>query len=106
MINQFLDAACDPSRRSILELLIPPDGEETPTAYELRAGEIARQIGLAPSTTSEHLHHLMNLHLVSSRKEGNIVYYCLRNRHLIRAFHELLQALSTHYATLDVASEG
>ena len=96
-IDRFLDAACDSSRRSILELLIPPDGQEAPETYELRAGEIAVKLGLAPSTTSEHLHHLLKLHLVSARKEGTTVYYRLRNRHLVLAFHELLKALENHY---------
>ena len=40
-INQFLDAACDESRRAILELLVPPMGQDSPDGYELRAGEIA-----------------------------------------------------------------
>ena len=96
-INQFLDAACDESRRSILELLLPPMGQDSPDGYELRAGEIAQQLGLANSTTSEHLHHLLNLHLVSARKEGTVIYYRLRNHHLVQAFHELLRALETHY---------
>lgn len=96
-IDRFLDAACDSSRRSILELLIPPDGQNTSDTYELRAGEIAARLGLAPSTTSEHLHQLLKLHLVSTRKEGNMVYYRLRNHHLVLAFHELIEALETHY---------
>ena len=96
-INQFLDAACDESRRAILELLVPPMGQDSPDGYELRAGEIAQQVGLANSTTSEHLHHLLNMHLVSARKEGTMFYYRLRNQHLVQAFHELLQALETHY---------
>src|SRR5713226_6492944 len=104
-INQFLDAACDESRRSILELLIPPNGEDSPGGYELYAGEIAQQLGLAPSTTSEHLHQLLNLHLVSARKEGTMIYYRLRNHHLVQAFHELLRALETHYHTHATPSE-
>ena len=99
-INQFLDAACDESRRAILELLVPPTGQDSPEGYELPAGEIAQQVGLARSTTSEHLHHLLNLHLVSARKEGKVIYYRLRNHHLVQAFHELLRALETHYHTL------
>ncbi|HLX57748.1 MAG TPA: helix-turn-helix transcriptional regulator [Ktedonobacteraceae bacterium] len=98
-IDKFLDAACDSSRRSILELLIPPNGQDSPDGYELRAGEIAHQLGLAPSTTSEHLHQLLKLQLVSARKEGTVVYYRLRNIHLVRAFHEMLKALETHYNT-------
>src|SRR6266702_2519886 len=98
-INQFLDAACDDSRRAILELLVPPTGQNSPDSYELRAGEIAQQLGLAQSTTSEHLHHLLNLHLVSARKDGTVIYYRLCNHHLVQAFHELLRALETHYHT-------
>ena len=98
-INQFLNAACDESRRAILELLVPPMGQDSPEGYELRAGEIAQRLGLARSTTSEHLRHLLNLHLVSARKEGTMIYYRLRNHHLVEAFHELLQALEAHYHT-------
>jgi len=104
-INQFLDAACDESRRAILELLVPPMGQDSPDGYELRAGEIAQQLGLAKSTTSEHLHHLLNLHLVSARKEGTVIYYRLRNHHLVQAFHELLRALETHYHTFGSPAE-
>jgi DNA-binding transcriptional ArsR family regulator len=104
-INQFLDAACDESRRAILELLVPPMGQDSPDRYELRAGEIAQQLGLAKSTTSEHLHHLLNLHLVRARKEGTMVYYRLRNHHLVQGFHELLRALETRYHTFGSPAE-
>jgi DNA-binding transcriptional ArsR family regulator len=104
-INQFLDAACDESRRAILELLVPPMGQDSPDGYELRVGEIAQQLGLANSTTSEHLHQLLNAHLVSARKEGTMVYYRLCNHHLVQGFHELLQALETHYHTFGSPAE-
>ena len=104
-INEFLDAACDSSRRAILELLVPPVGQDSPEAYELRAGEIAQRMGLSPSTTSEHLHHLLRLHLVSARKEGTTVYYRLRNHHLVQAFHELIRALESHYQAVDSPTE-
>lgn len=104
-INQFLDAACDSRRRFILELLVPPNGQDSPDRCELCVGEIADRLGLAPSTTSEHLHKLLKLHLVASRKEGTSVYYRLRNAHLVRAFHELLQALETHYSAPSHPSE-
>jgi DNA-binding transcriptional ArsR family regulator len=104
-INQFLDAACDESRRAILELLVPPDGQESPDGYELRAGEIAQKLGLARSTTSEHLRQLLNLQLVSTRREGTVIYYRLRNHHLVKAFHELLFALETHYNTFGSPTE-
>lgn len=104
-INEFLDAACDPSRRYILELLVPPQGQDSPKAHELSAGEIARQADLAPSTTSEHLRKLLDLHLLSARKEGTSIYYRLRNHQLVYAFHDLLEALDTHYTTYNSASE-
>ena len=104
-IDRFLDATCDSSRRSILELLIPPDGQGSSEMYELRAGEIATKLGLAPSTTSEHLHHLLKLHLVSARKEGTTVYYRLRNHHLVLAFQELLKALESHYQSQSSSPE-
>jgi DNA-binding transcriptional ArsR family regulator len=96
-INEFLNAACDDSRRAILELLIPPAGRNIPENYELRSGEIAKKIGLAKSTTSEHLKQLQNLRLVSARREGNSIYYRLRNYHLVLAFHEMLKAVEAHY---------
>lgn len=104
-INQFLEAACDSRRRFILELLVPPGEQDSPDKCELRAGEIASRLGLAPSTTSEHLHKLLKLHLVASRKEGTMVYYRLRNAHLVRAFHELLHALENHYSTPSLPTE-
>jgi DNA-binding transcriptional ArsR family regulator len=104
-INQFLDGACDESRRAILELLVPPPGQDSPDGYELRAGEIAQQLGLARSTTSEHLRQLLNLQLVSARREGTVIYYRLRNHHLVQAFHELLRALETHYQSFGSSTE-
>ncbi len=104
-INQFLDAACDESRRAILELLIPPKGQDSPEGYELRASDIAQELGLARSTTSEHLHHLLKLHLVSARREGTMIFYRLHNQHLVHAFHELVQALETHYSTQGSSSK-
>ena len=105
LIDQFLDAACDSSRRSILEMLIPPMGQDSPDGYELRAGEIARQLGLAPSTTSEHLRQLQRLQLLNTRKEGTMIYYRLCNHHLVQAFHELLLALETHYHSSGIPLE-
>jgi DNA-binding transcriptional ArsR family regulator len=104
-INQFLDAACHDSRRAILELLIPPGGRNVSEKFEMRSGEIAKKIGLAKSTTSEHLKQLQNLHLVSARREGNSTYYRLRNYHLVLAFHEMLKAVEVHYRNSDLRAE-
>src|SRR5579884_27961 len=104
-INQFLDAACDDSRRAILELLIPPGGKGSPQEYELRSGDIAKKLGLAKSTTSEHLKQLQKLRLVSARREGNNIYYRLRNYLLVLAFHEMLKAIETHYRNTGALAE-
>jgi DNA-binding transcriptional ArsR family regulator len=104
-INQFLDAACDPSRRYILELLLPLDRQDPHQTRELSAGEIARHVGLATSTISEHLRKLLDLHLLSARKEGSTIYYRLRNHQLVYVFHDLLQALETHSTTSSSTSE-
>ncbi|MBV9229950.1 MAG: helix-turn-helix transcriptional regulator [Chloroflexi bacterium] len=98
-VKQFLTAACDTSRRYILELLATAREADAPAPYELSAGAIAQRLCLAPSTTSEHLRHLEKAHLVVPRRDGNKIYYRLRNHDLQQAFRELIRALETHYQT-------
>lgn len=95
-VDKFLTTVCDTSRRYILELLALPD-EDGNTLQERRSGDIARAIGLSAATTSEHLRHLSRVGLVTSRREGNTVYYRLRNHKLVQAFHDLLDALDRDY---------
>jgi len=95
-INQFLDAACDSSRRTILELLVPVQGSD-PEIMERRSGDIAREIGLSPATTSEHLQVLAKVGLITARREGNSVFYRVRNYKLVQAFHTLIDALDHDY---------
>ena len=98
-VDRFLSVVCDTSRRYILELLsLPSDEDDDSTLPEKRSGDIAKAIGLAPATTSEHLRQLTKIGLVSSRKDGNVVYYRLRNRKLVQAFQDLLIALDKDYA--------
>ncbi len=95
-IDQFLSTVCDGSRRHILECLSGVD-EHTPLLLERSAGEIAQHLGLAASTTSEHLKELLQLHLLTARREGKKVYYRLRNRELVQAFHDMIASLEEHY---------
>ena len=97
-VDTFLDAVCDTSRRYILELLATQPGEGGEGMPEWRSGDIARALGLAPGTTSEHLRKLANNGLVTSRREANVVYYQLRNHKLVMAFQDLLEALDSDYA--------
>jgi DNA-binding transcriptional ArsR family regulator len=103
-VDTFLTVVCDTSRRYILELLAIPTASE-PDLPEKRSGDIARAINLSPATTSEHLKHLVTIGLVSSRREGNVVYYRLRNQTLVRAFQTLVKALDDNYALENTSRE-
>lgn len=97
-IDRFLDTVCDTRRRAIVELLAISSiiEEETPI-LEMRSGDIARAIGLSAATTSEHLRQLAQTGLLTSRRQGNTVYYSLCNHKLVQAFRDLLEALDTDY---------
>ena len=98
-VDNFLSLVCDTSRRYILELLAVPTDESNPALPERRSGDIARAISLSAATTSEHLRQLDRAGLVASRREGNTVYYRLRNQALVKAFQDLLLALDKDYQT-------
>jgi DNA-binding transcriptional ArsR family regulator len=95
-IEQFLSTVCDASRRHILECL-SVSAEREPALPERSVGEIASHLGLAISTTSEHLKALLQLHLLISRKEGKKTYYRLRNRELVQVFQGMITSLEDHY---------
>ncbi len=95
-IDQFLNAVCDSSRRRILKYLNRAS-EQVTEQPERSVGEIAEHMGLAISTTSEHLKQLQRMHLVSARKDGKKTYYQLANYELIATFHNLIISLEGHY---------
>ncbi len=97
-VDHFLSLVCDTSRRYILELLSVSDASSSAVLPERRSGDIARAIGLSAATTSEHLRQLAEAGLVTSRREGNTVYYQLRNHLLVKAFQDLLDALDGDYS--------
>lgn len=98
-VDDFLSLVCDTSRRYILELLARPAKDNNSGLPEHRSGDIARAIGLSPATTSEHLRQLAQVGLLSSRREGNIVYYHLYNHLLVKAFQDLLDGLDNHFTS-------
>lgn len=98
-VDDFLATMCETTRRLILELLAQPTQDEPGLAREQRSTEIARALGLAPSTTSEHLKRLSDAGLITARREGKAVYYRIRNAHLVQAFHELVTALHTEHTS-------
>ncbi|HYU71901.1 MAG TPA: metalloregulator ArsR/SmtB family transcription factor [Ktedonobacteraceae bacterium] len=97
-VDTFLSMVCDTSRRYILELLAIPGEDDDVEMPEKRSGDIARAIGLSAATTSEHLRLLTKIGLVTPRREGNVVYYRLRNRKLVKSFQDLIIALDSDYA--------
>lgn len=67
-MNSFFKALNDPTRREILELLKEGD---------LPAGEIAGKFNISKPSISHHLDLLRQANLVTSRKEGQFVYYSI-----------------------------
>lgn len=67
----IFQALAHPTRIAILEVL--RDGGE------VSAGAIIEHLGVEQSNASQHLAVLRSKHLVASRKEGNQVFYSLRD---------------------------
>src|SRR5437899_3156130 len=101
-VDHFLALMCDRSRRQILQLLsVPSDTPGLP--LERRSTDIAKELGLSPATTSGHLRQLSNARLITSRREGNVVYYRLYNHMLVRAFQDLVVALDHERLSREVS---
>ena len=96
-VDHFLSTMCDSTRRQILELLTIPDSSDQTLPIEIRSGDIAKALGLAPATISGHLRQLTETGLITSRREGNAIYYRLRNHVLVRIFKDLLHALDNEH---------
>jgi ArsR family transcriptional regulator len=85
-----------PGRVRLLELLV--DGERPVSA-------LVADLGLEPSHVSQHLALLRQAGVVTSRREGNAVYYRLASHHVAellavaRAF--VVEALTGNAAVLD-----
>jgi ArsR family transcriptional regulator, arsenate/arsenite/antimonite-responsive transcriptional repressor len=67
-MDSLFKALNDPTRREILEILQQKD---------LSAGEIAEKFHMSWPSISHHLDLLRQAKLVSSRKEGQYVFYSL-----------------------------
>jgi DNA-binding transcriptional ArsR family regulator len=63
-----------PTRIAIVEML---------RAGELSAGVIQEQLGIEQANVSQHLSILRSRQIVTNRKEGNQVFYSLRNPVLV-----------------------
>ncbi|MEJ7685331.1 MAG: autorepressor SdpR family transcription factor [Segetibacter sp.] len=67
-MNTFFKALNDPTRREIRELLKERD---------MPAGEVADKFNISKPSISHHLDLLRQANLVTSRKEGQFVYYSI-----------------------------
>ena len=56
-------------------------------------GELAERLSLAQSNVSQHLGVLRDQRLVAARRDGNIVYYSLRDPRVTQAFDLLREVL-------------
>lgn len=72
---EIFQALAHPTRIAIVEAL---------RKGELTAGQITGQLGLEQANASQHFSVLRAKQIVTSRKEGNQVYYSLRDPVLIQ----------------------
>ena len=66
--NQIFKALSDPTRREILRLL---------RSREMTAGELAERFEMTKPTMSHHFSLLKEADLISSRREGQTIWYGL-----------------------------
>ncbi len=79
-MNEVFKALADPTRRKILQLL---------RAGELSAGELAEHCTMSKPSVSHHFGVLKSADLVTSRREGQNIYYSLNTT----AVQDLLSVL-------------
>ena len=60
---------------------------------EMSAGDLGDKLGLPPGNLSQHLTMMRERHILTSRKEGNVVYYRIANARLLEAFDLLREIL-------------
>ncbi len=83
----IFQALAHPTRIAIVEVL--RDGE-------LPAGAIMERLGLEQANASQHLSILRAKHIVTSRKEGNQVFYSVRDFLLIEVLDVMRRYFQAH----------
>jgi ArsR family transcriptional regulator, zinc-responsive transcriptional repressor len=68
--SQVLRVLAHPHRLKIVELLM---------GRQLSVGELALEVGLAPSAVSQHLSHMRAHGILGVRREGRTAYYRVEN---------------------------
>lgn len=85
----IFQALAHPTRIAILEVL--RDGE-------ISARSIQERLGIEQANLSQHLAILRSRRIVANRKEGNQVFYSLRNRVLIKVLDLMRQYYQANLA--------
>lgn len=60
---------------------------------EMSVGDLVAKIGTSQSNVSQHLDQLRNKHILVSRREGNRVYYRVRNEALLELIGSMRSVL-------------
>jgi len=84
---EIFQALAHPTRIAIVESL---------RQGETSAGQLIEQLGLEQANASQHLAVLRSRQIVTRRKEGNQVFYSLRDPALIEVLDILKQYFSSH----------
>jgi DNA-binding transcriptional ArsR family regulator len=80
-------ALAHPTRIAILEVL---------REGEMPAGAIQERLAVEQANVSQHLAILRSRQIVNSRKQGNQVFYSLRNKVLIKVLDLMRQYFQAH----------
>src|SRR5215471_17257191 len=83
----IFQALAHPTRIAIVEML--RDGE-------LSAGVIQERLGIEQANASQHLAVLRSRQIVTNRKEGNQVFYSVRNPELVEVLHTMRRYFQAH----------
>jgi ArsR family transcriptional regulator len=80
-------ALAHPTRIAILEVL---------REGEMPAGAIQERLGVEQANVSQHLAILRSRQIVNSRRQGNQIFYSLRNKVLIKVLDLMRQYFQAH----------
>jgi DNA-binding transcriptional ArsR family regulator len=84
---KIFQALAHPTRIAIVEILRDD---------ELSAGAIIERLGVEPANASQHLSILRARYIVTSRKEGNQVFYRVRDPLLIEVLDVMRRFFQAH----------
>ena len=69
---------------------------ETLRKGELPVGEILKKVGVGPANLSQHLAVLRSRRLLQTRRDGNLIYYRLRDPLLVEVLATMRRYFHSH----------